>query len=88
MFLKFIFFYTKKNNKFEKGIANAFIEKEMKIILTSKLCYKISQNFEFFENILNLYIENKYIPLSTKERLIIIKQVIKEKSKIFIKKQK
>ena len=83
LFLKFIFLYT-KNNKYEKDIANTFIEKEMKAILTSEMCQKINNNFHFYESIINLYIENKFIPLSSKKRLKTIKQIIKEKAKILI----
>ena len=43
LFLKFIFLYT-KNNKYEKDMANVFIEKEIKVILTSEMCYKIKNN--------------------------------------------
>ena len=58
----------------------------MKVILTSELCYKINNNFQFFKSIINLYLVNKYIPLSTKKRLKNIKNTIKEKSKKFVKK--
>ena len=51
LFLKFILFYT-KNNKYEKGMANAFVEKEMKVILTSEMCSIINNNFKFYESIL------------------------------------
>ena len=84
LFLKFILLYT-KNNKYEKGMANAFVEKEMKVILTSEMCSIINNNFKFYESIINLYLENTFIPLSTKIRLKTIKQTIKEKEKIFFK---
>ena len=84
LFLKFILFYT-KNNKYEKGMANTFVEKEMKVILTSEMCSKINNNFKFYANIINLYLENTFIPLSTKIRLKTIKQTIKEREKIFFK---
>ena len=84
LFLKFILLYT-KNNKYEKGMANAFVEKEMKVILTSEMCSKINNNFKFYESIINLYLENTFIPLSTKIRLKTIQQTIKEKEKIFFK---
>ena len=84
LFLKFILLYT-KNNKYEKGMANAFLEKEMKVILTSEMFSIINNNFKFYESIINLYLENTFIPLSTKIRLKTIKQTIKEKEKIFFK---
>jgi hypothetical protein len=83
LFLKFIFLYT-KNNKYEKDMANAFLQEEMKAILTSEMCHEINNNFHFYENIINLYIKNKFIPLSSKKRLKTIKQIIKEKEKILI----
>ena len=54
LFLKFIFLYT-KNNKYEKDMANVFIEKEIKVILTSEMCYKIKNNFHFYERIIILW---------------------------------
>jgi hypothetical protein len=51
LFLKFIFLYT-KNNKYEKDMANAFIEKEIKVILTYEMCHKINNNFHFYERII------------------------------------
>ena len=83
LFLKFIALYT-KNNKYEKDMANAFIEKEMKVILTSEMCNKINNNYKFYESIINLYLDNKFIPLSTKKRLNIIKQIINEKVKYLL----
>ena len=77
LFLKFIFLYT-KNNKYEKDMTNAFIEKEIRVILTSEMCYRINNNFDFYESIINLYIENKFITILAKKRLKIIKQIIKE----------
>ena len=64
LFLKFIFDYT-KNNKYEKDMENEIIEKEKKIILSLKNIKNL-KNFKFFEKIINLYLGNKYIRLSTK----------------------
>ena len=50
----------------------------MKVILTSEIFYKID-NFKFFESIINLYLENKFIPLLIKQNLKKLKQIIKEK---------
>jgi len=59
LFLKFIYEYT-KNNKFEKDMANEIIRIEMKTILSSKICNKINKNYNFYENIINIYLKNKY----------------------------
>ena len=64
LFLKFIFDYT-KNNKYEKDMGNEIIEKEKKIIFSLKN-FKSNKNFKLFEKIINLYLGNKYIRLSTK----------------------
>jgi len=64
LFLKFIFDYT-KNNKYEKDMGNEIIEKEKKIIFSLKN-FKSNKNFKLFEKIINLYLGNKYISLSTK----------------------
>ena len=79
LFLKFILLYT-KNNKYEKDMANAIIEKEMKVILTSNMFCNINNNFIFFEKIINLYLENKFITLSIKQTFNKLKQIIKEKN--------
>ena len=69
----------------QKGSLKQPKEKEMKVILTSEMCSIINNNFKFYESIINLYLENTFIPLSTKIRLKTIKQTIKEKEKIFFK---
>ena len=83
LFLNFIFNYT-KNNKYEKDMANSIIEKEMEIILTNNNIKKISKNFNFYENVIRLYIENKYILLLIKKRFNIINKLIKENKKIYL----
>lgn len=72
LFLKFIFDYT-KNNKYEKDMGNEVIEKEKKIILSLK-SIKNLKNFKFFEKIINLYLGNKYIRLSTKNMFTKLKK--------------
>ena len=47
--------------------------------------HKINNNFQFFVNIINLYLESKFVPLAIKKNLKIIRQTLKEKEKIFIK---
>ena len=85
LFLKFIFEYT-KNCKYEKDMANEIIKKEKEILLSFKMYNKINQNFKFYENIINLYLNNKFIYYSGKKRLNNIKIMLKEKEKKFYKK--
>ena len=56
----------------------------MEVILTKNNIKKISKNFNFYENVISLYNENKYILLTIKKRFNIIKQQIKENKKIFL----
>ena len=77
LFLKYIFNNT-KNTKYEKSMVEAVLEKEFKVILNSNYYNKINNNYQFYIDILNLYLENKYIKLSIKNRLIIIKKIIEK----------
>jgi len=81
LFLKFIFFYT-KNNKYEKDMANEAIKKEKNILLFNN--YQKNKNIQFFQKIINLYIKNKFITISTKNVLYKIKYYIE---KNWLKKQ-
>ena len=83
LFLKFIFENT-KNTKHEKNMVNAVIEKEFKILLTSNLFSKINNNFLFFKNNINSFIQNKYITLSIKNKFNNIKKIINKKMKLRI----
>ena len=75
LFLKFIFFYT-KNNKYEKDMANEAIKKEKNILLFNN--YQKNKNIQFFQKIINLYIKNKFITISTKNVLYKIKYYIEK----------
>ena len=75
LFLKFIFYYT-KNNQYEKDMANEAIKKEKKILLLNK--YQKNKNNKLFQKIINLYLKNKFITLSTKNILYKIKYYIKK----------
>ena len=66
IFLRFIFYHT-KNNKYEKSVANEFINKEMNLIFS--LIGKIKKNQIFYINIINLYINNQFIASLTKSKL-------------------
>ena len=77
LFLKFINEYT-KNNKFEKDMGNEIIRIEMKTFLSSNICNKINKNYNFYKNIINIYLKNKYTPLSIKSKLKNIKNILKK----------
>lgn len=63
LFLQFIYFQT-KNTKFEKSVANEFINKEMNLIFS--LIHKVSGNQNFYINIINLLYFETYSYLSLK----------------------
>ncbi len=65
-------------------MANSIIEKEMEVILNNNNIKQINKNFNFYENVISLYNENKYILLPIKKRFNIINQQIKENKKIFL----
>ena len=75
LFLNFIFQNT-KNNKYEKNMINAVIEKEFEVILTPNLFRKININFFFFENIINSFIQNKYITSFVKKKFKNLKIIL------------
>lgn len=81
LFLKFIFEYT-KNSKYEKDMANEIIKKEKETFLSFKMYSKIDHNFKFYENIINLYLNNKFIYYSSKKIFNSIKIILKEKEEI------
>lgn len=78
LYLKFIFENT-KNNKFEKKIAFC-VFKNVNLEISDIKNYKmISDNFNFYYNIINLYFKSKFIPLSIKKTIIKILKIIKNK---------
>ena len=77
LFLKFIYEFT-KNNQFEKDMGNEIIKKESETILSQKICNKINKNFVFYENILNIYLKNKYTSLSIKSKIKNIINILKK----------
>jgi len=62
-------------------MANAVLEKELKSILRNDLVYKINQNYNFYVRIIKLYLNNKFISLSLKNKLKYIKEIISIKTK-------
>ena len=66
IFLRFIYYHT-KNNKYEKSVANEFVNKEMNLIFS--LIGKIKKNRIFYYNVINLYINNQFIDSLTKNKL-------------------
>lgn len=81
LFLHFLFNYT-KNNKFEKDMLNSIIEKEMKLLLTNNILRKINENFYYYENEINSFVDNNFISLKVKKKFNTIKKIIKENRKI------
>ena len=77
LYLKFIFENT-KNNKFEKTIAFC-IFKNVNLEISDIKNYKsITDNFNFYYNILNLYFKSKFLPFSIKKKIIEILKIIKK----------
>jgi hypothetical protein len=81
LFLNFLFNYT-KNNKFEKDMLNSIIKKEMKLLLTNNILRKINENFYYYENEINSFVDNNFISLKVKKKFNTIKKIIKENRKI------
>ena len=75
IFLKFILHYT-KNDKYEKSIINLILLKEMKSLLSNHIFKKLNNNLNFYINILDLCLKNKFISSRIKKKLIIIKQLL------------
>lgn len=75
IFLKFILYYT-KNNKYEKNIINSILLKEMKILLSDSIFYKLNNSNlnNFYIDVINLYVKNKFISLYIKNKFINIKK--------------
>lgn len=70
--LKLIFEYS-KNNKYEKNMANAFLYKFMPHIKNKKLKLMISKDCSFYNNIIKLYLNSKFISIKNKKLLKNIK---------------
>ena len=77
LYLKFIFEYT-KNNYFEKNIASLIYKNVHLEISNISQFQKITKDFDFYYNVINLYINNKFIPYKDKNELINILKVIKK----------
>lgn len=77
LYLKFIFEYT-KNNYFEKNIASLIYKNVHLEISNISQFQKITKDFDFYYNVINLYINNKFIPHKDKNELINILKVIKK----------
>ena len=77
IFLKFIYEYT-KNNQYEKDMGNQIITKELEMILSSKIYNKIHKNYYFYENIINMYLKNKFTSLPIKNKIKNIKDILKK----------
>ena len=82
IFLKFIYEYT-KNNQYEKDMGNEIIKKELEMILSSHIYNKIHKNYYFYENIINMYLNNKFTSLSIKSKIKNIKDILKKNNELF-----
>ena len=80
IFLEFIFNST-KNSKYEKDIANVVLGNEFKNILTYHFCYQINNNFNYYYKIIKIYLNNKFISFSLKNKLKDIKEILIKKQK-------
>ena len=69
IYLKFIFEYS-KNTKYEKDIGNYLITKSLQLF---KLRFD-NNNYNFFYNIINMYLASKFLSNSNKNILINIKK--------------
>ena len=77
LFLKFIFLYT-NNNKYEKNIFLYIFNKMKIVIFNERNCKKIKKSFNFYNEIINLFLTNKLISLSDKRKFKNIKKLIKQ----------
>ena len=77
IYLKYIFEYT-NNNKYEKDIAFCVYHNVNKEISNLKNYQKITKNFAFYYDIINLYLNCEFISLNDKEELMIIANLIKK----------
>ena len=66
--LKLIFEHS-KNNKYEKNMANAFIYKFIPHIKIKRLKLMVSKDCSFYNNIIELYLNCKYISIKNKKLL-------------------
>jgi glycosyltransferase involved in cell wall biosynthesis len=78
LYLKYIFEQT-KNNEFEKKIALCVFNNVHSEISDLKNFEKITKDFHFYYNIINLYVNSKFIPSSYKTKMFKILKIIKKK---------
>ena len=77
LFLKFIFDYT-NNTKYEKGIAECVFNNIYLDILNISYFKNIIKDYNFFYEIINLYINNQFISFSIKNIFKDIKKQLKK----------
>ena len=75
---KFIFENT-KNNKYEKDMANSNINKLYSML--NKDFYLITKDFTFYYNIINIFLNSKFINESNKSFLKRLKKILNKKNK-------
>lgn len=76
LYLKFIFQYT-RNTKYEKNIFSLIFNKMPKEFYDNKSYKKINKKFDFYYEIINSIINSELVPLSVKNKLFSIKNLIK-----------
>ena len=81
IFLKFIFHYT-NNTKYEKGIAECIFNNIYLDILNISFFKNIIKDFNFYYDIIDLYINNKFISFSVKNIFKEIKSQLKQNQKL------
>lgn len=77
IYLKFIFQYT-NNTKYEKAMAECIFNNIFLDISNINYYKKITKDLNFYFEIIDLYLENKFISSSCKYKMKIIKEQIKK----------
>ena len=80
LYLKFVFENT-KNNQYEKNIASTIYKNVHLEISNINHFKKLTKEYNFYYNVINLYLYNDFIPTLIKEELQNIKKLIKKAEK-------
>ena len=84
LYLRFIYQYT-NNTKYEKDMASAIFTNIYADLNNFKFYKKITKDYDLYYEVINLYINDKYILPSVKNKMIKIQNVIQEVENINIK---
>ena len=77
LYLKFIYEYT-TNTKKEKDMANAIFNNIYAVLKNFKFYNKITKDYTLYYEVINSYLNDKFISPSVKNKMIKIQKVIKE----------